>query len=150
MKKHRFVIVLLIVLVVITAGVAVWHNATRVTAPQGTLRVEAGDSVTEISLDQLQLTTVQGTIVNGKGEESTIDEQGVLLSQVLEQTGISEYTQVEAVADDEYSATVTKDEIDQPDKVYLLVGEEDRPQLVVFGDENSKRNVSGVIRLVVS
>ena len=150
MKKNRFVIVLLIVLVVITAGVAVWHNATRVTASQGTLRVEAGDSVTEISLDQLQLTTVQGTIVNGKGEENTIDEQGVLLSQVLEQTGISEYTQVEAVADDEYSATVTKDEIDQPDKVYLLVEEEDRPQLVVFGDENSKRNVSGVIRLVVS
>lgn len=150
MKKNKFLIVLLIVLVVVTAGAAVWHNATRVTAPQGTLRVECGDTVTEISLDQLQLSPVQGTVVNGKGEERTIDDQGVLLSQVLEQAGVSDYAQVEAVADDEYSATVTKDEIDQLDKVYLLVGEEDRPQLVVFGDENSKRNVSGVIRLVVS
>ncbi|MGI6254720.1 MAG: hypothetical protein ACOYJZ_03710 [Acutalibacter sp.] len=150
MKKNRFVIVLLIVLVVVTAGVAVWHNTTRVTAPQGTLRVESGDAVTEVPLDQLQLAPVQGTIVNGKGEETTIEEQGVLLSQVLEQAGISEYTQVEAVADDEYSATVTKEEIDQPDKVYLLVGTEERPRLVVFGDENSKRNVSSLIRLVVT
>lgn len=150
MKKNRFLIVLLIVLVVVTAGVAVWHNATRVTAPQGTLRVECGDTVTELSLDQLQLAPVQGTVVNGKGEESTIDGEGVLLSQVLEQAGVSDYTQVEVVADDEYSAMVLKDEIDQADKVYLLLGTEDRPQLVVFGDENSKRNVSGIIRLVVT
>ena len=54
------------------------------------------------------------------------------------------------VANDEYSAMVSKDELDQTDKVYLLVGIEDRPQLVVFGDENSKRNVSGIIRLGVT
>ena len=54
------------------------------------------------------------------------------------------------VADDEYSAMVSKDELDQTDKVYLLVGTEDRSQLVVFGDENSKRNVSGIIRLGVT
>lgn len=150
MKKNRFLILFLVVLVVVSAGVAIWHNTTRVTAPEGTLRIEYGETVTQLPLDQLTLTSVQGTLVNGKGEERTIDGQGILLSQVLNQAGISEYAQVEAVADDEYSAIVTKEEIDQPDQVYLLLEQEERPQLVVFGDENSKRNVSGVIRLVVT
>lgn len=150
MKKNKFLIILLVVLVIITAGAALWHNATRVTAPEGTLRVEAGEAVTQIPLSQLTLTAVQGTVVNGKGEESVIDSQGILLSQVLEQAGVSQYTQVEVVADDEYSAVVTREEIVQPDKVYLLLGEDGQPQLIVFGDKNSKRNVSGVIRLVVT
>ncbi len=150
MKKNKFLIILLVVLIIITAGAALWHNATRVTAPEGTLRVEAGEAVTQVPLSQLTLTAVQGTVVNGKGEESAIDSQGILLSQVLEQAGVSQYTQVEVVADDEYSAVVTREEIAQPDKVYLLLGEDGQPQLIVFGDKNSKRNVSGIIRLVVT
>jgi len=67
----------------------------------------------------------------------------------LAQAGIDEYAQVTAVADDGYSAVVTREEIEEFDKVFLLLEEGEQPQLLVFGDANSKRNVSGVIRLIV-
>ena len=57
--------------------------------------------------------------------------------------------QVTVTADDEYSAVVTAEELAAPDKVYLIAQEEDGVQLVVFGDSNSKRNVSNVVRVTV-
>ena len=71
MKKNRFLILFLIALVVVSAGVAIWHNTTRVTAPEGTLRIEYGETVTQLPLDQLTLTSVQGTLVNGTVLQNT-------------------------------------------------------------------------------
>lgn len=79
-----------------------------------------------------------------------MDAQGAPLSAVLEQAGITAYTQVAVTADDEYSVTVTKEEAAAPGRVFLIIREGERPQLLVFGDANSKRNVSNVIRLTVS
>lgn len=149
MKKNRLTIAIIAALVVITAIIAAVHLSTRTAPPGGILRIEAGGQATDLALSKLELTPVQGTVVNGKGEKRTINAQGVPLSGVLSQAGITTYTKVAAVADDEYSATVTAEEIAEPDRVFLLIDEEERPQLLVFGDSNSKRNVSNVIRLVV-
>lgn len=149
MKKNKLTIVIIAVLVIITAVIAAVHLSTRPVPPGGTLRIEAGGQTTDFPLGKLELTPVQGTIVNGKGEEKSIDSQGELLSGVLEKAGITEYTQVNVVADDEYSVTVTAEEIAEADRVYLLLEDGDELRLLVFGDSNSKRNVSNVIRLVV-
>lgn len=149
MKKNKFTIVIIAVLVIITAVIAAVHLSTRSTPPDGTLRIETGGQITDLALSKLELTPVQGTIVNDKGEEKSIDSQGELLSGVLEKAGITEHTQVNVVADDEYSVTVTAEEIAEADRVYLLLEDGDELRLLVFGDSNSKRNVSNVIRLVV-
>lgn len=149
MKKNKWLLAALAALILVTAVAAVWHLATRQTSAAGTLRIEAGGQVTELPLSKLPLTAVKGTVVNGKGEEKTIDAPGTSLADALAQADVTRCTQVTVVADDEYSATVTAEEIAQPDKVYLLMQEGERPQLLVFGDANSKRNVSDVIRLVV-
>ncbi len=149
MKKNKWLLTALAALILVTAVAAVWHLTTRQTAAAGTLRIEAGGQVTELPLSKLPLTAVKGTVVNGKGEEKTIDALGTSLADVLAQADVTGYAQVTVVADDEYSATVTAEEIAQPDKVYLLMENGERPQLLVFGDANSKRNVSDVIRLVV-
>ncbi len=149
MKKNKWLLAALAALILVTAVAAVWHLSTRQTAAAGTLRIEAGGQLTELPLSKLSLTAVKGTVVNGKGEEKPIDAPGTPLADVLARADVTGYTQVTVVADDEYSATVTAEEIAQPDKVYLLMQEGDRPQLLVFGDANSKRNVSDVIRLVV-
>lgn len=149
MKKNKLPVAIITALFVLTAVIAVVHLSTRTAPPGGTLRIEIGNQVTDLDLNKLELTPVQGTVVNGKGDEKTIDAQGELLSSVLEKAGITDYTQVGVVADDEYSVTVTAGEIAEADCVYLLMEDGERPQLLVFGDPNSKRNVSNVIRLVV-
>lgn len=138
------------VLVLITAAAAVFHLTTRAAVPEGALRVEfdAGQWK-ELSLEKLKPDSVQGTVVNGKGEERVINAQGILLSDVLREAGITEFSAVTVIADDEYSARVMAEEIAAPGKVYLIQQKEGGMQLIVFGDENSKRNVTNVVRLSV-
>ena len=150
MKQNKLVILLLAVLLAVTAVAAGIHLSTRQTAQMGTVLVECAGKTEELSLDRVELTAVRGTVVNGKGEERGVDAQGALLSAVLAEAGITSYTQVAVTADDEYSVTVTEDEASAPDRVFLIIQEGERPQLLVFGDPNSKRNVSNVIRLTVS
>ena len=70
------------------------------------------------------------------------------MCDLLSQTGITDYQKVLVVADDAYSAEVTAEEIAAPGQVYLM-RQEDGIRLVVFGDSNSKRNVTNVVRLEV-
>ena len=103
----------------------------------------------ELPLERLTFASVHGTTVNGKGEERTIDAQGVLLSEVLREAGISEFTEVTVTADDAYNAVVTAEEIAKPDRVYLIQQDEGGLRLIVFGDSNSKRSVSDVASLSI-
>lgn len=149
MKKDKLVKLFILVLVIFTAAAAAVHFATRTQVPEGSVLVKWDSGETLVDLVQLDLTEVRGTVRNGKGEDLAVDGNGLPLSEILKQAGVTEYAQVTAAADDSYSAVVTVEEVAQPDKVYLIA-QEDGPRLVVFGDENSKRNVSGVAVLTVS
>ena len=149
MKKVEPAKIIVIALVFITAIVAVFYLNTRTAAPKGTLLIECGDQTLELPLEQLKLTAVHGTVVNGRGEERTIDAQGILLSQVLREAGVTDFSEVTVTADDEYSARVSAEEIAETGKVYLIQQDESGMQLIVFGDGSSKRNVSNVVRLSV-
>ena len=149
MKKVEPVKIAIIVLVLITAAVAIFYLITRPAASEDMLRIENGSQVMELPLERLEFIPVQGTVVNGKGEERTIDAQGVLLSEVLREAGISEFTEVTVTADDAYNAVVTAEEIAEPDRVYLIQQDEGGLRLIVFGDSNSKRSVSDVASLSV-
>ncbi len=104
-----------------------------------------------VSLDALSMTEVTGTIVNGKGEEMEVRAQGVPLSDVLKAAGIdsAKIHTVTAVADDEYSAELSAEEIGEPGRVFLARDEDGSMKLVVFGDTDSKRNVRNVVKLSV-
>ena len=149
MKKAEPVKIAIVVLVLITAVVAIFYLTTRPATSEGTLRIENGGQVIELPLERLEFIPVRGTVVNGKGEERTVDAQGILLSQVLRVAGISECTEVKVTADDAYNAVVTAEEIAEPNRVYLIQQDEGELRLVVFGDSNSKRSVSNVVSLSV-
>lgn len=150
MKKISPVKAMILILILVTAAVAVFYLTTRTAVPEGALRVEFADGqAKELSLEKLKLVPVQGTVVNGKGEERTIGAQGILLSDILREVGVTDFSTVTVTADDEYSAQVTAEEIAADGKVYLIRQEEGGMQLIVFGDENSKRKVSDVVRLLV-
>lgn len=86
------------------------------------------------------MSPVSGTVVNGKGEEKQIDAQGIILSEVCG----GAFSRITVTASDEYSATVYPED---SENAYLILTDDGNLRLIVFGDENSKRDVKNVVRV---
>ena len=136
-------------LVFVTSVAALVYLTTRAEVPVGELRVETSEKVVSVDLSLVNLHPVDGKLINGKGEEREIHASGVELLEFLSDHGVAVQSGVKVTADDGYSADVTMQELQEAGKVYLLMEDGERPQLVVFGDTDSKRNVTGVILVVV-
>ena len=121
MKKNRIIALAVGALLLVTVAAAVVHLTGRIAPAEGALYIEKNGKSTEVVISDL----------------------------VLEQVEIPAGVQATVTADDEYNATVTAEELAAPGKVYLMMQEEGGIQLVVFGDANSKRNVSNVKRVMV-
>lgn len=129
----------LVIALIISASVYLTH---RPEVSSASLLVITDGKEKTVRLSDLSLSEVSGTTVNGKGEEKTISGQGVNLADIVGSEGFDEVT---VTSDDAYSATVRADEIGN---AFLLV-EEESFRLVVFGDDNSKRNVKNVVSIEV-
>ena len=77
MKKVDPIKTVVIVMVLITAIIAVSYLNTRTAVSKGMLHIEHVDRTVDLPLEQLDLVAIQGTVVNGKGEERTVDAQGI-------------------------------------------------------------------------
>ncbi len=112
------------------------YLTTRTPDAEGEILVD-GEAVV---IADLQLSQVEGSVVNGKGEEKQIDARGICLSEVCG----GDYTTVTLTASDEYRAVVSADEIEN---AYLILSDDGTMQLIVFGDGNAKRDVKNVVRI---
>lgn len=144
-KTALIVSIVIVVLIAITGVLAGIHFASRDKIEQGAIVIEVNGDRKNVKLDSLKTATVEGTVVNGKGEEKTISGNGIELKSLIDSTSIESVT---VTASDEYSAELSGDEIAEAGKVYLMV-EDGKGNLVVFGDNNSKRNVTDVVKIVV-
>lgn len=152
MKQKKTILLVLLCLVLVTTVLAVIHLSTRDRAPEGALMIRYKDQTSYIELSKLKTAEVTGTIVNGKGEEMEVREQGVRVEDVLKAAGIdpAQAGSVTATAADEFSAVLTGEEIREAGKAWLAEDREGKFRLIVFGDSNSKRNVRNVVRLTVN
>lgn len=148
--KNKKLLLAIAVLVTVTAVLAVIHlnNSPEVNA--GDLLILQGSNESCVTIRPQQLVPVTGTLVNGKGDQIPVDSMGLALVDVLGLAGFEALSDVIVTARDEYSAEVTAEELAAPGKVYLAVETDGTFRLVVFGDSNSKRNVSDVIKLTLS
>ena len=137
------------VLVVFTAAAALLHLGTRQEIPEHSLLISTEEKESYVDINGLEFEPVTGIRVNGKGEEIPVEAPGILVKDVLEEAEIVEFSAVIIEADDSYQAEVSKGEVDEDGKVYLLKEDDGSLRLVVFGDENSKRSVSNVVKMVV-
>ena len=126
------------------------YLATRPSVPAGRLYIAYDGGETEVALADLDLRQVSGVLTNGKGEQKTVEARGIPVADVLVLTGANEYSEVTVTADDAYSAVLTAEEVRDTENTYFLLQEDGGVQLAVFSDTNSKRNVSGVVRVEVS
>lgn len=149
MKKHKLAIIIIAILVLLTAVLTVVHLTTREEGQEGAIQVVYGGKTTLVSVDDLKpVAAVQGTVVNNAGEEKKIDGQGILVSDVLKLAGAAASGEVTVTADDEYSVSLTAEEVAEEGKAWLLI-EDGTLRLIVFGDQGAKRNVKNVVRLTV-
>ena len=148
--KHKKTVLVVAAMVFVTGIVALIHLFTLPSVPDSALQIEYSGGIQEISLSEIETERVYGCIVDGKGVEHPVDASGIPLSELLLELDITAFSNVTVYAEDSYSAVVSAEEINEVDRVFLLIRPDERPQLIVFGDSNSKRNVTGVIRMVVS
>lgn len=149
MKNRKLIIGILAALVLLTAVLTVVHLTTREQREEGALQVVCGGKTELVYLSDLKsLTHVQGTVTNNAGEEKTIDGQGIPVREVLELAGAEVIGELKVTSDDEYTVTLTAEEIAEEGKAWLLM-EDGTLRLIVFGDQGAKRNVKNVVRLSV-
>lgn len=148
MKHRKGIIGIIAVLVLLTATLAVIHLNTREKVPEGSLAISYGGKVHYMDIDSQDLIEVSGTVVNGKGEEKEVHEQGIAVSDVLRAVEIDPATisGVTVTADDEFSAKLSADEINENGKAYLT-DDGEAMTLIVFGDSNSKRRIHNVVKI---
>ena len=151
-KNSKIVIAVIAVLIALTAVLAIVHSATRTEVPDGALLVSCGGENKYVDLNSLDTVPVQGSVVNGKGEKSDIDTQGVPLADVIKGAGFDPNgaAAVKVTADDEFSAELSGDELNEEGKAYLVGENDGSMRLVVFGDSNAKRNVRNVVSVDIS
>lgn len=151
-KNSKIVIAVIAVLIALTAVLAVIHSAARTEVPDGALLVSCGGEKKYVDLNSFNAVPVQGSVINGKGEKSYIDTQGVSLADVIKGAGFdpNNAAAVRVTADDEFSVELSGDELNEEGKAYLVGENDGSVRLVVFGDSNAKRNVRNVVSVEIS
>ena len=148
MKKNKLSLWIILACLVSVAVFAAFHLSNRVKVPENAILVEKGEKTDYIDLNALDLSLVEGEMINGKGEVKQVSGDGLLLRDAIDYQQMQDINQIQIVADDEYSATLEASEVFDEDKVYLLV-EDGSASLYVSGDKNSKRNVSNVKQIIL-
>ena len=145
MKKKLWLIATLLI---ITSALVCIYLYNRDTTKPGELMIKSPSGTVTLTLSDVKLSHVTGEIKNKKGEVKSIDSEGFALADVPALAGVSDYQSISVYADDEYSASLTKDEVSAPDKAWLIKSD-DALRLIVFGDDNSKRDVKNVVRIEI-
>lgn len=151
-KSTKIIMAAIAALIALTAVFAIIHSVTRTEVPDGALLVSCGGEKKYVDLASLDTVSVRGSVVNGKGEKSDVNTQGVPLADVIENAGFDPNgaVTVKVTADDEFSAELSGDELNEEGKAYLVGENDGSMRLVVFGDSNAKRNVRNVVSVEVT
>lgn len=139
----------IIALAFVALGSGIFYFATRKEVAKDTILITYQSEEIVVPLDDLTYEYVKGELVNGKGETKAVEGDGIALSALLTQYDITTYSEVKVEASDAYQASISYDEVQEVGRAYLLKQEESGVRLVVFKDENSKRAVTDLVKIIV-
>ncbi len=143
--KKKTLIVILAVLVVLAAVLAVIVSKNQPRKAVSEVIIVQNGKQTKVDLVRLDLTNVKATVTRANGKSLEIDAKGLELRKLLEK--YSGYTTLTVLAEDNYTAEIKADELQTEKNVYLIIGEENKPRLVVLSDSNAKRDVKNVLTI---
>lgn len=149
--QKKMITGIIAILVVVTA-VLVFVNRKGDKNVSGLMLSGGGKEIT-VAWEDVGVQSFEGDLVNGKGEVTHHEYTGSELQALLAASGIevTESSVITAASEDNYSAELTGAELLEAGKVYVALtdggkqieGIDGGPgaQLIVFGDQNSKRAV---------
>ena len=149
--QKKLIAAIIAILVVVTA-VLVFFNRKGDKNVSGLMLSGGGKEIT-VAWEDVGGQSFEGDLVNGKGEVTHHEYTGSELQALLAASGIevTESSVITAASQDNYSAELTGAELLEAGKVYVALtdggkqieGIDGGPgaQLIVFGDQNSKRAV---------
>ena len=142
----------IIAILVVVAAVLVFVNRKGDKNVSGLILSGGGKEIT-IAWEDVGGQSFEGDLVNGKGEVTHHEYTGSELQALLAANGIevTESSVITAASEDNYSAELTGAELLEAGKVYVALTDGGKQiegidggqgaQLIVFGDQNSKRAV---------
>ena len=149
--QKKLIAAIIAILVVVTA-VLVFFNRKGDKNVSGLMLSGGGKEIT-VAWEDVGGQSFEGDLVNGKGEVSHHEYTGAELQTLLKANGIevSDASVITATSEDNYSAELTGAELLEAGKVYVALTDGGKhiegidggqgAQLIVFGDQNSKRAV---------
>ena len=142
----------IIAILVVVAAVLVFVNRKEDKNVSGLILSGSGKEIT-VAWEDVAGQSFEGDLVNGKGEVTHHEYTGSELQALLAASGIevTESSVITAASQDNYSAELTGAELLEAGKVYVALTDGGKQiegidggqgaQLIVFGDQNSKRAV---------
>ena len=143
--KKKTLLIILAVLVVLAAVLAVIISKNQPQKAVSEVIIVQNGKQTKVDLGKLDLTDVKATVTRASGKTLEIDAKGLEMRKLLEK--YSGYTTLTVSAEDNYTAEIKADELQTEKNVYLIIGEENKPRLVVLSDSNAKRDVKNVLTI---
>ena len=149
--QKKLIAAIIAILVVVTA-VLVFVNRKGDKNVSGLMLSGGGKEIT-VAWEDVGVQSFEGDLVNGKGEVTHHEYTGSELQALLAASGIevTESSVITAASQDNYSAELTGAELLEAGKVYVALTDGGKQiegidggqgaQLIVFGDQNSKRAV---------
>ena len=149
---QKKLIAAIIAILVVVAAVLVFVNRKGDKNVSGLIISGSGKEIT-VAGEDVGGQSFEGDLVNGKGEVTHHEYTGSELQALLAANGIevTESSVITAASEDNYSAELTGAELLEAGKVYVALTDGGKQlegidggqgaQLIVFGDQNSKRAV---------
>lgn len=149
---QKKLIAAIIAILVVVAAVLVFVNRKGDKNVSGLILSGSGKEIT-VAWEDVGGQSFEGDLVNGKGEVTHHEYTGSELQALLAANGIevTESSVITAASEDNYSAELTGTELLEAGKVYVALTDGGKQiegidggqgaQLIVFGDQNSKRAV---------
>ena len=149
--QKKLIAAIIAILVVVTA-VLVFINRKGDKNVSGLVLASGGKEIT-VAWEDVAGQSFEGDLVNGKGDVTHHEYTGSELQALLAANGIeiTESSVITAASEDNYTAELTGAELLEAGKVYVALTDGGKQiegidggqgaQLVVFGDQNSKRAV---------
>ena len=143
--KKKTLLIILAVLVALAAVLAVIISKNQPQKAVSEVIIVQNGKQAKVDLGKLDLTDVKATVTRANGKTLEIDAKGLEMRKLLEK--YSGYTTLTVSAEDNYTAEIKADELQTEKNVYLIIGEENKPRLVVLSDSNAKRDVKNVLTI---